>query len=227
MSQVGNTFIQDSDPGAVGFGLMWMKPSTGDIYARNTSNTSWVYQGNANQNMGGALPITGGAMSGAITGATGWAPSANPNFSGSASLDSVSLVDQNDLTNAINSLTTTLNGNIKSAISSITGNFNVGSSIAVGYGTGLAHGGTIPLPWYGGVAPRQATISELAGVLVSTCSLAQWSSGVNDVIYVENCSVNTSTLVVTCTYQKQGYPSDPNNTTGTVNYIIVCIKAGS
>ena len=54
--------------------------STGNQYVANTSSTAWVLVGNVNSLNLGMLPLTGGVMTGAITGATGWAPSDAANF---------------------------------------------------------------------------------------------------------------------------------------------------
>jgi hypothetical protein len=82
MALVGNVYIQasSSDPGSVGFGYQWAQTDTGNLYARNTANSGWNLIGNANQASLGDLPLSGGAMTGAITGAHGLMPLAGGNF---------------------------------------------------------------------------------------------------------------------------------------------------
>ena len=86
MSLVGNRYIQANDPGAVGVGYQWLDTDTSLLYERNGSNTAWVQVYNTNQTNGGLLPQTGGSVTGAITGTTGWAPSDNPNFATAAKI---------------------------------------------------------------------------------------------------------------------------------------------
>lgn len=68
------------DPGAVGFGYKWYKSDTGDVVIRNTSNTGWILQGNANQVYLGQLNRAGGKMTGAILGRHEIAALAGGNF---------------------------------------------------------------------------------------------------------------------------------------------------
>lgn len=40
-SNKANVIAQDSDPGAVGAGAMWIDTSTDTVYFRNSSNDGW------------------------------------------------------------------------------------------------------------------------------------------------------------------------------------------
>lgn len=82
MPLIGSVYVEDShaDPGAVGFGYKWYKSDTGDVVIRNTSNTGWILQGNANQTYLGALNRGGGIMTGAILGKHGIVSLAGGNF---------------------------------------------------------------------------------------------------------------------------------------------------
>ena len=98
MALVANRYTQSTDPGAVGTGYQWLNSTTGNLYERNTTNTAWVLVGNVNLVTLGALMRTGGVMSGAITGVTGWAPLDSPDFTTVAKLSGVNLATVNDLT---------------------------------------------------------------------------------------------------------------------------------
>ena len=150
MALVGNTYVQATDPGSVGFGYFWANSSTGDLYARNTSNTAWVKQGNLNQAQGGSLPLAGGAMTGAITGVSGWAPETSPDFNTSAKLEGVNLATTNDLSTLQTNLEDYVDAQVASAIASQGVTSEVASNTAIQ--TGTLKGATattaitIPLP---------------------------------------------------------------------------------
>jgi len=131
MALVGNTYVQATDPGSVGFGYFWANSSTGDLYARNTSNTAWVKQGNLNQAQGGSLPLAGGAMTGAITGVSGWAPETSPDFNTSAKLEGVNLATTNDLSTLQTNLEDYVDAQVASAIASQGVTSEVASNTAI------------------------------------------------------------------------------------------------
>ena len=135
MALVGNTYVQATDPGSVGFGYFWANSSTGDLYARNTSNTAWVKQGNLNQAQGGSLPLAGGAMTGAITGVSGWAPETSPDFNTSAKLEGVNLATTNDLSTLQTNLEDYVDAQVASAIASQGVTSEVSSNTAIQTGT--------------------------------------------------------------------------------------------
>ena len=132
---IGNVYVQANDPSAVGFGYFWANSSTGDLYARNTSNTAWVKQGNLNQAQGGALPLTGGAMTGAISGVSGWAPETSPDFNTSAKLEGVNLATTNDLSTLQTNLEDYVDAQVASAIASQGVTSEVSSNTAIQTGT--------------------------------------------------------------------------------------------
>ena len=128
---IGNVYVQANDPSAVGFGYFWANSSTGDLYARNTSNTAWVKQGNLNQAQGGALPITGGAMTGAISGVSGWAPETSPDINSCAKLEGVNLATTNDLSTLQTNLEDYVDAQVASAIASQGVTSEVSSNTAI------------------------------------------------------------------------------------------------
>ena len=80
-------YAQASDPGSVGAGYIWVNTTTGDFQARNTANSAWVVIFNINTVNGGLLPLSGGAMTGAITGSHGLAALADPALTGTPTID--------------------------------------------------------------------------------------------------------------------------------------------
>ena len=131
MSLIGNTYVTSSDPGAVGFGYQWSNISTGDMYARNVSNTAWTLIGNANQVNLGLAPKSGFAATGAVTGVSGWAPVDSPDFSTSAKLDGISLATVNDVTNLSTNMYSTIQSLIAQAMSSYVTSTSAQSNVCV------------------------------------------------------------------------------------------------
>ena len=83
MALYGWTWVQDAEPTT---GVLptqeWRKPTSGDIYMRDTSNTSWIYAGNINTRMGGAVEVAGSTMTGPLLGAPNLPPLQDPDFAG-------------------------------------------------------------------------------------------------------------------------------------------------
>lgn len=134
MSLVGFRYIQANDPGAVGTGYQWANTSSGILYERNTSNTAWVAVGNVNQTNYGSLARTGGTMTGAISGVTGWAPVDAPDFTTSAKLGGVNLATVNDLSNLQTLLTDLIDQKIASSLSSQTVSSSILANTAISTG---------------------------------------------------------------------------------------------
>lgn len=153
MPLAGARYIQDSDPGAVGFGYEWAKPSTGELYARNTSNTAWVLVGILDNANLGNIPLSGGAATGALTGATGLAPTSSPDFTTSAKRDGVNLARMTDLTDLATTLRAEFASIASSLVSSQVPSSLTAANLAVGGGSQSFSGTaisnqsvTIPLP---------------------------------------------------------------------------------
>lgn len=127
-------YTATGDPGAVGVGLTWLHPTTGVLKVRNTTNTAWVTVGNIDLVNLGALPLTGGAVSGNITGTTGWAASDAHNFPTGASINSVAVATINDVTSRITALETSIQSLISSAIATYAGSLSFSNSIAFSSG---------------------------------------------------------------------------------------------
>jgi hypothetical protein len=130
MSLVGNRYIQANDPGAVGVGYQWLDTDTSLLYERNGSNTAWVQVYNTNQTNGGLLPQTGGSVTGAITGTTGWAPSDNPNFATAAKIAGQNIATVNYVNQQVSSFNDVLSAKISQAIAATTSSINTNANIA-------------------------------------------------------------------------------------------------
>ncbi len=125
--------------------------TTGNRYDANTSATAWNLVGSVNQTNEGMLPLTGGTMTGAITGATGWAPLDSPNFTTSAKLGGLDLVTSTTLSTAITNVNNGISTKVTSAVASLSAGISVKGSVSIGTGI-LTFSGTtpqtIPLPTY-------------------------------------------------------------------------------
>lgn len=135
MALVGNRYIQSSDPGAVGAGYQWLDSTTGNLYERNTTNAGWVLFANVNQTNGGLLPLTGGNLSGSITGATGFATVDSPNFTTAAKLEGVNLATTRDLDNLQELLSGEIDQKVSSSLSALIGGQNANVAVKEGVET--------------------------------------------------------------------------------------------
>ena len=104
--------------------------STGNQYVANTSSTAWVMVGNVNSLNLGMLPLTGGVMTGAITGATGWAPSDAANFPTKAYINSIDIATTDELATLKTEIMDSITPKITEAIASTTAAVGVNSKIA-------------------------------------------------------------------------------------------------
>jgi len=145
-------YTQTGDPGSVGVGKTWLHPTTGVLKVRNTANTAWTTIGNVDDPSFGSLLTSGGAVSAAITGNTGWAASDAHNFPTSASINSVSIATINDVTSRISALESSIVPLISSAIATYAGSLTFLSKIAVNTGVTkqAAWNTVVTLPTNGG-----------------------------------------------------------------------------
>lgn len=185
MALVGNRWIQATDPGAVGFGYQWANSSSGILYERNTSNTGWVQIGNTNTTNYGLLPLTGGAMTGAISGVTGWAPETSPDFNTSAKLEGVNLATTNDLSTLQTNLEDYVDAQVASAIASHGVTSEVSSNTAIQ--TGRLQGATplttitIPLPVFSD--GQSATQGQCKWIVTPGYNITDGTTNIYDVYY--------------------------------------------
>ena len=185
MALAGNRYIQASDPGAVGFGYQWANSSSGILYERNTSNTGWVQIGNTNTTNYGLLPLTGGAMTGAISGVTGWAPETSPDFNTSAKLEGVNLATTNDLSTLQTNLEDYVDAQVASAIASQGVTSEVSSNTAIQ--TGRLQGATplttitIPLPVFSD--GQSASQGQCKWIVTPGYNITDGTTNIYDVYY--------------------------------------------
>lgn len=142
MPLVGFRYVQDSDPGAVGYGYQWLH-SNGTLKERNASNTAWITIGTVTTTNMGLVATSGANMTGALTGVTGWAPVASPNFTTSAQRAGINLVDQTELAAAIAALDASIDAKVASAVSTI-----VDTSVSFGNNFVATTGELTPTPSY-------------------------------------------------------------------------------
>ena len=164
MALIGNVYVQSSDPGAVGYGYEWRNSTTGDVYARNTTNTGWVFLYNSNLTNGGLVPKSGNTtMTGALSGVTGFADAASHNFTTALQLNGVGVATQNYVDTAISSALSSIDSRVTSAIETYGSSISVGDKISFNFGTlDFSHEPTvnqpIPRPYFSGGV--QATPEE-------------------------------------------------------------------
>lgn len=199
----GNCYIGSGSLPAPVVGYDAIDINTGHKYSSDTSSTEWVLIGNVNEPNMGLLPLSGGAMTGAITGSTGYAPINTPDFVSSAKLDGLDLATINDLTNMQTTILDAVTPLINQAIASTTSSISVSSKIAFGHGTLTFSTGTpqtIPLPYYPGNI--QATEEECVWAVSPKWMYVPTglSSGGADVIYLFT------------TDGQQAHPVDPTTT---------------
>lgn len=145
-------YTQTGDPGSVGVGKTWLHPTTGVLKVRNTANTAWTTIGNVDDPSFGSLLTSGGAVSAAITGNTGWAASDAHNFPTTASINSVAIATINDVTSRISALEGSIVPLISSAIATYASSLTFLSKIAVHTGASAqaAWNTVVTLPTNGG-----------------------------------------------------------------------------
>lgn len=235
MALVGTTFIQpsSSDPGASGYGYWWAQSDTGNWYARNTSNTAWVFAFNSNIANLGMVPLTGATMTGALLGAHGLMPLAGGDFSAAPTIQGNPIATVAYVDSQVSALQSSITTQIASAIAQIPG-LSVGSKIAIGSGiaamTVTGGGGstptgnyTIPLPVYAdGTTATQAEVNGRYSAWV-----AAWAWG-DEIVSAETSSyaiseVTPNTRQFAAVYtNNSGVPVTPAINIG---WLIIGIKA--
>ena len=125
--------------------------STGNFYYSNSTATAWVQVGNVNSANLGMLPLTGGTMTGAIAGATGFAPVDSPNFTTTAKLNGLTLATQSDLSTTQTTVLNSIAPKISEAVAAVTTGITTAANIAIATGTlrfTTTATQTIPLPTF-------------------------------------------------------------------------------
>lgn len=161
--------------------------STGNFYVSNSSATAWVLVGSVNSPNLGMLPLTGGTMTGAITGATGWATLDSPDFTTSAKLGGVDLVTATSLSSTSTTILDSISPKINEAVAGISASFSVKGSVASAVGTltfTTSATQTIPLPTYqDGTTAAESDCKWFAffiGTSINGTFVASWPCGRSD-----------------------------------------------
>lgn len=186
-SLVGNRYIGTGTLPPPVAGYQAQDTTTGNLYESNTAATAWVQIGNVNSANYGMLPLAGGTMTGAIAGASGWAPLDAPNFTTSAKLGGVDLATVTNLSDTSTTILNSISPKITEAVAGISSAITVKSNIARAVGTltfTTSATQTIPLPTYpDGTTAAEADCkwlayfvgSNLAGTFTTT-----WPCGRSD-----------------------------------------------
>lgn len=134
MALYGNRYVQAGDPsgqqGFIGVGSQWQDTTSGKLYERTSDNSAWKLIYVVDQDRGGLLPVTGGSVTGAILGTTGWAPVDSPNFNTSAKLGGVDLATVNYVNSIATGLSDSISAQINQAVASTVGNTQINANIA-------------------------------------------------------------------------------------------------
>lgn len=213
MTLIGDVYYQPSgsDPGAVGQPYRWLQSDTSNMYIRNSSNTGWVLIGNANSVNLGLLSLSGGIMTGAITGAHGLMPLSGGDFTNAPTINGSTVATVAYVDSQVSALQATISSQISTAIATIPG-LSVNSKVAVGAGrvamTMSGGGGptpngvaTIPLPTYGD--GTTATQSDVTGRYYAWLTAWSWGDEVvspeTSAYDIHEQTANTRTFIATYT----------------------------
>lgn len=206
--------------------------STGNQYVSNTSGTAWVLIGNVNTLNLGLLPVTGGVMTGAITGATGWAPDDAPNFATKAYINSIDIATTDQLASLETRIMDSISPTITEAIASTTAAVGVNSKVAKAMGVltfvpatnyTIPPVQTIPLPTYpsGEVAKETECVWMVSPIEIS---FAVGKAGPQNQTLLYSTDPTTTRTFSAYTHVVTGSSSDLVYQPAKIGYIIIGIK---
>ena len=206
--------------------------STGDQYVSNTSGTAWVTVGNVNTTNLGLLPVSGGVMTGAITGATGWAPSDSANFATKAYIAGIDIGTTDQLatlkTEVMDSITPKITEAIASTVAAVGVNSKVAKSMGVLTFTPataftIPAVQTIPLPTYpsGEVAKESECVWCVFPVELTYATGN--AGGMNESLFYSVDPTTTRTFSA-YTHVTSGAPADLVYQACKIGYMIIGIK---
>lgn len=154
---------------------------TGDYKVSNTSATAWVLVMNVNQTNGGLAPVTGFTATGAITGATGWAPNDSPNFTTTAKLNGLPLATQSDLSTTQTTILNSIAPKISEAVAAVTTGITTSANVAMASGVltfTSATPQTIPLPTFSdGSSASEAQCKWMVGLVSNSATPSAFALG--------------------------------------------------
>lgn len=217
MSEV-KTYQQADEPTDVTPGTVWLR-ATGTKAQRDLTG-AWVEKGSWTETNDGLLPLTGGAVTGPVTGSHGHAPLDSPAFTTNATLDGEDLSTKTWVSEQIADLMTTIQDYISNAISGGESSITIGQNFVLAYGT-VANGGTVPLPTYSsGVKAVKSEITLLIPFLLY--SNFRYRDQHRSLITV---GIDPDTLIATVTYDNGHTEWLDTNFTVTIGYAIACMKS--
>jgi|GEM_PF-2813563 len=250
---VGFRFIQALQPEHGYSGYQWFDPDDSRLYEWTGTNLypttgagTWneIYYGN--QPKGGMLPVTGGAVTGAITGPAGWATKDNYNFPTSLKVAGQNVATVSYVNQQVSSFNDLISAKISQSIASSTASINTNSNVAKasGYygGKGTPGQSTVPdpqpaiqLPSYpnnGGLASETecvwiASPGDMVGVITTGYGPSPNTNYLNYIqIFFNQVSNRVYNFYVKRTGSGQGSP-DPSYTGGGIHWLIFGIKSSS
>lgn len=201
---------------------------TGIYAVCNSTATAWVTVGSVNSPNLGMLPLTGGTMTGAVAGATGWAPLDSPDFTTTAKLAGVQLATVTDLSNTQTTVLDSIAPKISEAVAGVTSGITTAANIAMASGLltfSSAATQTVPLPTFNdGTTAAEASCKWHVGLVSSSGTpstfLTSWpcgrSDGNGDTSLIMTANPSTSRTFAIYFQDKGGniYPA-------TVSYLII------
>ena len=249
---VGFRFIQTNAPEHGYAGYQWFNPNdgrlrewTGTNLYDNVGAGDWndIYYGN--QPQGGLLSLTGGAVTGAITGPAGWAAKDNYNFPTSLKVAGQNVATVSYVNQQVTSFNDLISAKISQAIAASTASINTNSNVAKANGyydpTAGTVSGTIPpafpaiqLPSYpnnGGIASETECVWIGApGSLATTVATEAGTSAANYASWFQTFFYQESPRYyrhyVKKTSSGSGAPADAY-TAGGMHWLIFGIKSSS
>lgn len=227
------TSLSSQDPsgqgGFTGAGNIWVQTDTGLWFVRNSSNTGWTAIGSGDQSAFGLVPLSGAALSGAITGATnlmtadGATPFAVPPTITSKSSVAASLYDLSQVQANLQLLITET---VAQQVSSIPvpglrsnmafkeGQILIDTTISANYAQVLS------LPFAGMVYPDGTAVAQGDCYGIASQALNNWISNNGDALTLTLTPADTRGMSWQCWCTRVGTANWPGN----INYQIIAIK---
>ena len=230
---VGSRYIGEGSLPTPVAGYDAIDTSTGDQYVSNSSSTAWVLVGNVNTLNLGLVPVTGAVMTGALTGATGWAPDDAANFATKAYIAGIDIATVDELAAQKTEIMDLITPKITEAIASTTAAVGVNSKIAKAMGVLTFTPAnnyiapavqTIPLPTYpsGEIAHETECVWCVFPVEIS---FAVGNAGAQNQTLFYSVDPTTTRTFSAYTHVVTGSPGDLVYQGAKIGYMIIGVKA--
>lgn len=201
-------YIQTNDPGAVGAGKSWLHPTTQDYKIRDANNAAWVLWGNLAQSRAGNLPVSGGPVTGPLTGSHNLAPLTTPDFTGGAKTDGKTLARLSDLALMRTDIINSVNSRMQELLSRSTGSVVVNNiafeSVVVSATSGTNF--TIALPKYPDGTDAVASEVRAYGASIQAFSFQDMAAGSSYNMQVSCIETGPGTRTYTPTCSHTDWP---------------------